>query len=247
MEPCVIPTWRYRIEPQASSGGVLITIPSSRTGVTQILIFMAIWCGAGGFMTSMAMSIAPEAGIGPIVVTLLGATSMTVGVLFRLFASESIAITPTVFTHQWGMLGLNRTKHYRPRGVPEYVETIFRHVMFDEARQLGLPLDIEQAIRSFLVSTRDVSVALEPSATTGPVDGLLKVSGDVLEMSGQHCTTILGLECTLDGNRVDLTYSLPSARHIRQPTVITVDWQWYPVTLWTHTSQNHPNPRWLQM
>ncbi|RHY88668.1 hypothetical protein DYB37_007398 [Aphanomyces astaci] len=244
MEPCVIPTWRYRIEPQASSGGVLITIPSSRTGVTQILIFMAIWCGAGGFMTSMAMSIAPEAGIGPIVVTLLGATSMTVGVLFRLFASESIAITPTVFTHQWGMLGLNRTKHYSgggitthgnswgsntgerwfewgPWGVPEYVETIFRHVMFDEARQLGLPLDIEQTIRSFLVSTRDGSVALEPSATTGPVNGLLK--------------------------RVDLTYSLPSARHIRQPTVITVDWQWYPVTLWTHTSQNHPNPRWLQM
>ncbi|ETV67930.1 hypothetical protein H257_15915 [Aphanomyces astaci] len=172
MEPCVIPTWRYRIEPQASSGGVLITIPSSRTGVTQILIFMAIWCGAGGFMTSMAMSIAPEAGIGPIVVTLLGATSMTVGVLFRLFASESIAITPTVFTHQWGMLGLNRTKHYSI----QHMGPLFLSSTMDAARRGGA--SPRTAIRG---------VPIRGNAGSNGVLAFATGSDSVLQRSGAPC------------------------------------------------------------
>ncbi|ETV93362.1 hypothetical protein H310_12625 [Aphanomyces invadans] len=35
------------------------------------------------------------------------------------------------------------------------------------------------------------------------------------------------------GDAVDLTYTLLHTRHVQYPTVITIDWEWFPITLWT--------------
>ncbi|RHY60166.1 hypothetical protein DYB38_002423 [Aphanomyces astaci] len=115
IEPLVMPSWRYRIEPLASGGGVRLTIPNHRTtGSTLCLVvFLLIWCGVGGFMSSKALEMTSSALIiGPIVVTSIGALLMGSVLLYWMFGEETITITPAMCTYHWEALCIHRTKNY---------------------------------------------------------------------------------------------------------------------------------------
>ncbi|ETV93349.1 hypothetical protein H310_12614 [Aphanomyces invadans] len=78
-------------------------------------------------------------------------------------------------------------------------QTIFRHVPFDEARQLGLPPDIETIVRELFPLGLGVLV-VDQVLPEGPADGLLHVGDILVSVSGAHVTTFICVESVLDSH-----------------------------------------------
>ncbi|ETV93359.1 hypothetical protein H310_12622 [Aphanomyces invadans] len=95
-------------------------------------------------------------------------------------------------------------------------QTIFRHVPFDEARQLGLSSTTEASIRRQSGSVLGVLV-VDQVLPEGPADGILDVGDILLKINGQYCTTFLALESILDdsiGQSLLVTFQRGGARPV---------------------------------
>ncbi|RHY23592.1 hypothetical protein DYB32_009120, partial [Aphanomyces invadans] len=95
-------------------------------------------------------------------------------------------------------------------------QTIFRHVPFDEARQLGLSSTTEASIRRQSGSVLGVLV-VDQVLPEDPADGILDVGDILLKINGQYCTTFLALESILDdsiGQSLLVTFQRGGARPV---------------------------------